>query len=99
MPYAFNCLVMPVNHFPHYLKQIGWRGSFEYLITLLESLSCLADSIFSDIDIGDEISTIPFFVLYRGRVDLEILKIRIPGNFILLLRFKRMNIIIHKKHK
>ena len=51
------CTVMPVNHYPLYLRQIGWRGSFEYLITLLESLSCLADGIFVDIDIGDEIST------------------------------------------
>lgn len=51
------CTVMPVNHYPHYLKKIDWRGSFEYLIILLESLSCLADGIFVDIDIGDEIST------------------------------------------
>jgi len=50
------CTVMPVNDYPPYLEEIGWRGSFDYLITLLESLARLADGIFVDIDVWEEIS-------------------------------------------
>ncbi|MCX6580505.1 MAG: hypothetical protein NT166_10000 [Candidatus Aminicenantes bacterium] len=50
------CTVMPVNDYPPYLEEIGWRGSFDYLIALLESLARLADGIFVDIDIWEEIS-------------------------------------------
>lgn len=50
------CTVMPIKDYPTFLQNIGWRGSFDYLITLLESLARLADGIFVDIDIWEEIS-------------------------------------------
>jgi hypothetical protein len=50
------CTVMPVSNYHSFLEKIGWRGSFDYLITLLESLASMADRIFVDVDIWEDIS-------------------------------------------
>lgn len=67
------CTSLPIHLYTQFLETIGWKGSLRDLKNFLILLSRYVDSVFVDIDIGEQVSTpIGLECSFPGTGDTEI---------------------------